>query len=122
MSEAIGPGSALVCVSDAMPGYCQQMYDGLEPLVVGGLYFCEEIGKARFTLCPWDGCGKTWISLRGKKLLSIDRHLWYCPNLFKPLNDGDISLVKDEINEVERYKAPPTITPVKVKEPVNGLK
>lgn len=125
MTEAIGPGTVLICIDDrpAPTGYNFPE----DKLTKHAIYVCEKIVRSSSgTICPWDGCSEKGIILEGKQgtlRFGFKVRPLYCPSLFRPLNDGDTSLVKDEINELERYKAPPITTPqspkVPVKEPAN---
>lgn len=71
---------------------------GLEcaALTEGALYFCEKLGDDVIMSCPWDQCGHTYVLLRDRFCQCFNSEIAYCPNLFRPLNDGDTSLVDDE--------------------------
>lgn len=69
-------------------------------LTEGALYTCEGLHEGgelpdSDTMCPWDGCGHDWYCLV-EKTCTHGSFIPYCPNLFRPLNDGDTSLVADE--------------------------
>ena len=86
----IGPGTALICIKWDMPE------DADDVLTVGALYFCEEVIDTDPYICPWDGCGTIGIGLKGKACSCCNKHYPYCVSLFRPLNDGDTSLVETE--------------------------
>lgn len=82
MAEAIGPGTPLICINDWQG-------NGFDTkLSTGALYFCETINSYKSCpLCKSD----IGITLRGKTVWA------YSVCLFRPLNDGDTSLVENEI-------------------------
>lgn len=95
MAEAIGPGTPLICVKwYEYPD--MRIDDRTHILTEGALYICEFVADTPYDdMCPWDNCGITGIGVVGKGLRG--NHNWaYCPNLFRPLNDGDTSLVDAE--------------------------
>lgn len=92
--EAIGPGTPLICVKFSWPfGHppCDETRLDLDP---GAMYFCEAVVEGDDMECPWDGCGRTGYAIQGKRC-SCWSYI-YCPNLFRPLNDGDTSLVNEK--------------------------
>jgi hypothetical protein len=97
MAAEIGPGSILVCVDWFRPEGTYDKDPEKSNLTVGAIYRCSEIldagGLSRMQ-CPWDECGTRGVQLEGRSIFC------YCPNLFKPLNDGDTSLVENE-KEIE---------------------
>lgn len=93
MSE-IGPGTPLICKSAAA-------LKGHEvALTEGALYACSEVRPAEQTLpstkeflyCSFCNAIKEhdFLRVRGQVV-------WYCPQRFRPLNDGDTSLVENEV-------------------------
>lgn len=98
MAEAIGPGTPLICISETQPSAL--FWFKPPKLTNGALYFCEELytedAHRSETCCPWDSCGKIGIRLKDIRTKAGGRPP-YCPNLFRPLNDGDTSLVKNEV-------------------------
>lgn len=86
MAEAIGPGTALICIAKS-----SNPYTWSNKLTLQALYFCREVTQHKYNeLCTTDACGTVGLRLKNRKGM-------YCPNLFRPLNDGDTSLVQDEI-------------------------
>lgn len=104
---AIGPGTLLRCIK--APSFTQPGYDFLMT-TVGSFYLCERVVDSIF-LCPEDGCGHEGLVLKDKsRFKCIDgcgtmHTALYCPNLFRPVDDGDTSLVRDE--EIPPIHAPP---------------
>lgn len=82
---AVGPGAPLICV-DATRG--EVIGFGLSPpLTLNALYFVQEVLREYTPICPRDNCGHTFFLLHGRP------HTGYCPNRFRPLNDGSTDLV-----------------------------
>lgn len=82
----LGPGMQLVCTQG---GGC---FCGCSSVTEQAIYTCEEIdldvlGHTLF--CTIEGCVMVTIFIVGKE------H-GFCANRFKPLNDGDTSLVEEE--------------------------
>lgn len=106
MSKPIGPGSLLVCTKVPQDEFLPR---GVT-LTVGAIYTCQEVLRSRVA-CPSDGCGHDGIALRERprglywigdggffeRLHRITP--MFCPNVFRPLDDGDTSLVADEVVE-----------------------
>lgn len=85
----LGPGTPVICVDAKPVGSASQ--DG-RPLTEGAIYFVERIIDIPFAArtCARDGCGGSYVVLsRPEGLLA------YCPNRFRPLNDGGTDLVDD---------------------------
>lgn len=81
----IGPGTCLICIKGTAEP---------ERLTKGALYVCEyiegnEIGNWEW---EWDGCNCTSC------IAVIGKEMEYCLCHFKPLNDGETSLVENEID------------------------
>lgn len=88
----IAPGAPLICIREH-----PQVPDGLRK-TVNALYFCETLGVSDDgQICPYDGCGPIGIGLKGFRTY-FGMSIFHCPNDFKPLNDGDTSLVDDEVD------------------------
>lgn len=96
MAADVGPGTPLVCIKWVRPEGAT-LGDACSKLTVDAIYICKEVGHESVGTCPWDDCGKTWYSLEGKYCGCHNMDLPYCPNLFRPLNDGDTSLVDAEV-------------------------
>lgn len=85
---AIGPGTPLICVH-AWPEY---------GLTEGALYTCDGVEPLPYnapvecTACHGTGKALYYIRNRGPQP--------YCEKLFRPLNDGDTSLVETEIKNM----------------------
>lgn len=97
MTKALGPQMTVKCV-------IPHPNDHVVPeahLTVGALYYIERM-EDLIDICPRDNCGSVSVMLRGKELYQSPccgemYPLWFCPNHFAPLDDGDTSLVNDEI-------------------------
>ncbi len=102
---AIGPGTPLICVTPNNP------LSRCVPIYVGSIYFCEAVHsfptrsalQGYMECCPHDGCD-TVITLKGH-IHPLGGRCGYCPNKFRPLNDGDTSLVDAE-KEIEDVGTP----------------
>lgn len=101
MPADVGPGTLLVCISNGNGSKIGDYYD----LTVGAIYTVAEIipfdPKSKLVCCE---CGERCrpFTLR-QKLKPHDALLVvYCITLFRPLNDGDTSLVsaEEEIEDV----------------------
>lgn len=105
MAEAIGPGTMLVCVKFSRP------FEGdngptCGDLTVGAIYRCRKVHTVQdidVYPCPWDGCGAEAFLLEDRFCDCFNMWLPYCPNLFRPLNDGDTSLVEKECERDHSY-------------------
>lgn len=99
----IGPGTPLICINANPPvGAVGSL---CETLTLGALYTCLEVQSDPESLpCPWDQCGTTGIQLREKYCSCYATNWAFCPNLFRPLNDGDTSLVEDELESKNRHE------------------
>lgn len=89
MAKDIGPGMCVVCITEMTHNYgdCHPDFRQVTP---NAIYFVEEVFDHPIAYCPHDNCGSIGLILK-------DRSPWiYCPNIFKPLDDGDTSLVKAE--------------------------
>jgi hypothetical protein len=87
MATDIGPGTLLICINDAKEYGCIE-------LTKGAIYIVE---KNKPRTGPCDSCRKMdAVILKGKP------H-YYCLCLFRPLNDGDTSLVENE-KEFDDFK------------------
>jgi hypothetical protein len=97
MAAEIGKGSLVVCVNNHAPTQWYNRYYKTSPLTVGAIYQVVKVHEqySDRAQCPWDKCGTVGYWLRDKKSFT-GRWVKYCPNLFRPLNDGDTSLVENE--------------------------
>jgi hypothetical protein len=99
----IGPGTPLICVDAGEGSEVATPYPGGN-LTVGGLYFvADTFTSAPGDVCERDHCGCTFLVLRGKPDI-----YGYCPNRFRPLNDGStdlVDVVKDEQETFEKLIA-----------------
>jgi hypothetical protein len=119
---AIGPGTPLVCVKSEQSNPIWQ--PPANRLTVGAIYFCEKVfGADNNYGCGLNGCtSQHGYTLRGINSWRIHPHtgvqcqLLYCSCCFKPLNDGDTSLVEHEEEVVEAEAARIPIRPQQVKE------
>jgi hypothetical protein len=96
VTEAIGPGSLVVCIKNL----CK--VTGPNDLTLGAVYRIDTIFSSASIGLNW-----SCVSCRGKTLCKIiEKHRFiYCPVCtFKPLNDGDTSLVEHE-KELEDVNA-----------------
>lgn len=105
MADAIGPGSALICVSNAQN---ELSFSGTPEynITIGALYTVDRLGHSMTgRVCPVDGCSEVGLILKDKPLW-YGRGMMYCSNQFKPLNDGDTSLVdaEEEADDWEQVK------------------
>ena len=92
--EAIGPGTLLRCVA-WKPLSGSQIDCG--DLTVGSIYRCNHVSEDPYgDRCPWDDCGTVGVALVDRFCNCLGSYLLYCPNFFRPLNDGDTSLVETE--------------------------
>lgn len=102
-AQPIGPGSIVVCTS------AKQMLSDFPPpgyrLTVGALY-CVEAIRPWGDRCPVDDCHEGFV-LKGRAMRGISMRgigpviLGYCPSQFRPLNDGDTSLVENEATDTD---------------------
>lgn len=81
----LGPGTPLICVDATIvdPSNTKEFR-----LTEGAMYFVDQIVSAGRGSCSRDGCGDAYVVPRGQKI-------GYCPNRFRPLNDGSTDLVDD---------------------------
>lgn len=99
---ALAPNMIVVCVKWRWPNGMDEIPASFAhgALTEQAFYFCERLEETQdigfSQTCPWDGCGTVWLGLRDKLCGCCGTHIPYCPNLFRPLNDGDTSLVKNE--------------------------
>lgn len=105
MAAEIGKGSILICIKNEPPSYGYQKEYALAPLTVKAMYTVRMIFTHNHGHCPWDNCGHTGLFIEEKGFEGSKpgkvAYICYCPNLFRPLNDGDTSLVKDEKDKPE---------------------
>lgn len=90
----IAPGKTLVCIR-AVSCDCGDTHATKD-----GLYMCEAVAQAGFLhrafFCRTEGCDGCLVFLK-------DKNHGLCACCFKPLDDGDTSLVKEEMaNPYER--------------------
>lgn len=109
MSAEIGPGTVLICLVSRHPTDMPKAFH----IFKGAIYICAEVipGDECEEPCNYDGCTGPGITLKDKPVeFEEDGELWqyfYCPNLFRPLNDGDTSLVENELDQtLENADAP----------------
>ena len=107
MTADIGPGTVLVCVNDGAPVIASRYR-----LTKGAIYVCEAVERCLLP-CPWDQCGYIGVRVKGKG--DAKKYL-YCPNFFRPLNDGDTSLV-----EHEKYENKEIISRIPIVKPIKEL-
>lgn len=83
----IVPGRNVVCTKSIQCQWC-----GVGRASEGSIYMCEGLnmgGPAHEAFCSTIGCD-------GAVILLKDKSCCYCACCFKPLDDGDTSLVQDE--------------------------
>lgn len=102
---AIGPGTPLICIDDS-----KQDTTLPRQLILhkDALYFCAVVDFEMDGACTFCGCSGPGIQLRGKEGWFPDGsenefQYFYCPSRFRPLNDGDTSLVDAE-NRQRQYR------------------
>lgn len=94
----IGPGTPLICISTGHTGDEEPWAN----LTLGAMYHCDEVIPPEDveTYCP--DCSTpdcVPITLKEKRRRTIrGQFVVYCTTLFRPLNDGDTSLVEDNAN------------------------
>lgn len=96
MAEAIGPGTPLICVNFYWPlGLDTPSCFNNVSLTVKALYFCEWVGadEPDGSWCPWDDCQGHMIYIKGKTC-DHGNFIPYCPNLFRPFNEGNEALTR----------------------------
>ncbi len=99
----IGPGSIVVCTST--PQNSCQLPSGYR-LTEGALYCVEAIKPWTESSCHLCGC-REGFALKGRMAIIYDPGrreriiIGYCVSQFHPLNDGDTSLVTDEIESTD---------------------
>lgn len=96
-AQPIGPGSILICTSTALN---EQRIPELR-LTMGALYCVAEMGPWAEGVCDACGSCQAAVVLKGKDRIyrshfSSHTLAGYCPSQFRPLNDGDASLVENE--------------------------
>jgi hypothetical protein len=95
MAKPIGPGMCVRCVRTWKSMGHATSYD----VTQDAIYFVEEVSRWSYGTCPIDACDRA-IALRERPIIMPSGHrLGYCISLFAPLDDGDTSLVEDEIVE-----------------------
>lgn len=96
--SVIEPGVALVCIKDDTT-----LGDDVEKtLTQGSIYMCEEVHEADIVqLLTYGCCG--FCGENPPRVHLVERDWCYCICLFRPLNDGDTSLVKDEEEPKESF-------------------
>ena len=90
MTAEIGPGTLLICIKPhTLRGSIA------DPIYEGSMYTCEKLTSVyrgqTSTHCGFCGSEHLFVVLRGH-----NKGYPWCPTRFRPLNDGDTSLVKDE--------------------------
>lgn len=96
----LAAGKNIVCVQTVECQWC-----GTGRANKGAIYMCEEIGEGGFfhrITCATEGCDGFVLTLKGKTCC-------YCTCCFKPLDDGDRSLVQDEEENPYDTPAPPVV-------------
>jgi hypothetical protein len=84
----LGPGTPMICVDAVFERVVGYLMD--PPLTEGALYFVAKVlVEGANPLCPRDGCGHTFLEINARP------NTGYCPNRFRPLNDGSTDLVDD---------------------------
>lgn len=99
-AQPIGPGSIVVCVSTGQNELSGRFLPA-HHLTKGALY-CVEVIRPWANGCPLDGCNEGFV-LKGRSERYVtpfgNMPFGYCPSQFRPLNDGDTSLVTEEIED-----------------------
>jgi hypothetical protein len=106
MAAEIGPGTPLICIDDS-PAFATGRKI---PITKDAMYFCERIKRYPYNGCARDKCNaRIWIKGLRKSM---------CPARFKPLNDGDTSLVeaeKEKEDAIQGGETPKIATPKETK-------
>jgi hypothetical protein len=98
MAKPIGPGMCVRCVRTWKSMGHVTRHD----VTQGAIYFVERVDVWSHGVCPIDACDRA-VALRERPaVMSSGHRVGYCISLFAPLDDGDTSLVEDEIDQDAR--------------------